>query len=107
MRIKGVPSLFWVQHDAFDKMERRLRHEYGISIYERGDFCGYIKKRVSYQIRFPILVDGEIVSFMPDHIYVREVHSLADARRVVIKRWKMEPEYFEACYKSMHKKGDQ
>ena len=45
MRIKGVPSLFWVQHDAFDKMERRLRHEYGISIYERGDFCGYIKKR--------------------------------------------------------------
>ena len=58
MRIKGVPSLFWVQHDAFDKMERRLRHEYGISIYERGDFSGYIKKNVRYQVRFPILEDG-------------------------------------------------
>lgn len=30
-----------------------------------------------------------------------------DARRIIIQRWKMEPDYFEACYKSMHKKGAQ
>ena len=106
MRIKGLPSLFWVQHDAYNKLWRRLYHEYGIALHEDGDYSGYIKKNVRYQIRFPILQNGEIVSFLNEHVYIREVYSLADARRIIIQRWKMEPEYFEACYKSMHKKGD-
>lgn len=105
MRLKGIPSLYWIQHDAYDKLWRRLYHEYGIELHEDGDYSGYIKKNVRYQVRFPILQDGEIVSFLNDHVYVREVYSLADARRIIIQRWKMEPDYFEACYKSMHKKG--
>lgn len=103
MRIKGLPSLFWVQHDAFDKLKRRLWYEYGIDIEDRGEFSGYIKKRSDYLVRFPILENGEIVSFLPEHVYTREVYSLASARYTIIKRWREDPEYFEACYKSMHK----
>ena len=105
MRLKGIPSLYWIQHDAYDKLWKRLFYEYGIEIHEDGYYSGYIKKNVRYQVRFPILQDGEIVSFLNEHVYVREVYSLADARRIIIQRWKMEPDYFEACYKSMHKKG--
>ena len=107
MRIKGLPSLFWVQHDAFDKMAKRLWYEYGIGIEDRGEYNGYIKKRADYLVKFPILQDGEIVSFTSEHVYVREVYSLADVRRIIIKKWRDEPEYFEACYKSMHRiKGE-
>ena len=107
MRIKGLPSLFWVQHDAFDKIKRRLWSEYGIEIEDRGEYSGYIKKRADYLVRFPILENGEIVSFLSEHVYTREVYSLADARRIIIKKWREDPDYFAACYKSMHKpKGD-
>ena len=84
-----------------DKYITYMFHTFGIQIHDQSSYFGFVRKDSRFEILFPILQDGHIVSFLSEHMRSTIVRTYEDVKYYIRAEERRKPEYFQTLYEEM------
>ena len=84
-----------------DKYITYMFRTFGIQISDQSSYVGFVRKDSRFEIQFPILQDGHIVSFLSDQMRSTIVRTFEDVKYYIRAEERRVLEYFQTLYEEM------